>query len=73
MAQTLSDMTAVALAVTDGMLHELALAWEVFGSQRPTERTPGTGSRSAGRTPYGPGGSGWSPTGGSTGSWAPTP
>lgn len=36
MARTLSDMTAVALAVTDGMLHfELALACEVFGSHAP--------------------------------------
>lgn len=36
MARTLSDMTAVALAVTDGMLHfELALACEVFGSHTP--------------------------------------
>lgn len=33
MARTISDMAAVALAVTDGMLHfELSLAYEVFGA-----------------------------------------
>lgn len=42
MTRTLSDMTTVALAVTDGMLHfELSVAYEIFGSPPAAPASPG--------------------------------